>query len=379
MRLSKDLQFPIRDSFDRNAFSVNFPIYATTAYRSPEGDHFRYSRENNPTVEELARQISLLEGSQLAACFSSGMGSISTVFLSLLKPGDGLVLPMDVFGRTYLFAKDFLSRFGINVSITDPGTDKVIEAIGDKTRMIFVESLSNPVLRVYDIKRLSDSAKQNNALLVVDDTIITPVGQRAIDHGADIVVNSLSKFIGGHNAAIGGSSSGSSEFIKNIDSDRRSLGSSMDPFSAFLFLQGMKTLKIRIERSSRSAQIIAEHLSTLDHVERVYYPGLTENDYHDLALRTLKNYGSVVSFVLDDGVDASKFMSSLERIIPANTMGSVETLISNPYSMSHRNLSDKERARIGVVPGLMRLSVGIEEISDIMDDIENAIKKSLKS
>lgn len=376
--MSKDLQFPIKDNFDRNAFSVNFPIYATTAYRSPEGDHFRYSRELNPTVEELSRQISQLEGSQSSTCFSSGMGAISTAFLSLLKPGDHLVMPMDVFGRTYLFARDFLSKFGVRVTITDPGTERVMEAIKNGTRMIFVESLSNPVLRVYDIRTLAESAKDNGSVLVVDDTIITPIGQRSIDNGADIVVNSLSKFIGGHNAAIGGSASGPSKIIEEVDSNRRSLGASMDPFPAFLFLQGMKTLKLRIDHSSSSARAIAEHLAATEHVDRVFYPGLTDSEYHDVAKRTMNNYGSVVSFILDADIDPLRFMSSLETIIPANTMGGVETLISNPYTMSHRNLGEQDKARIGVVPRLMRLSVGIEDTSTIIEDLEKSIKKAKK-
>ncbi|WP_297214790.1 aminotransferase class I/II-fold pyridoxal phosphate-dependent enzyme [Thermoplasma sp.] len=374
--MSKELQFPIRDNFDKNAYSVNFPIYVTTAYRSPEGDHFRYSREMNPTVEELARQMGILENAENAVCFSSGMGAISTVFLSLIRPGDRLVLPIDVFGRTYSFARDFMSRYGIDVKTTDPGTEKVIDAIDRKTRMVFVESVSNPLLRVYDIPKLAEAARQNGAILVVDDTIITPIGQRALELGADLAVNSLSKFIGGHNAAIGGSASGSGRIIEEIDKFRRSLGTSMDPFSAFLFLQGIKTLKIRVETSSQHAAKIAEELMAMDHIMRVYYPGISDDDHHDLAKKLLKNYGAVVSFVLDQNIEVQKFMSSLEAITPANTMGGVSTLISNPQTMSHRSLSDADRKRIGITPSLMRLSVGIEDPSFVIEDIRDALRKS---
>ncbi|BAB60178.1 cystathionine beta lyase / O-succinylhomoserine lyase [Thermoplasma volcanium GSS1] len=364
---------PIKDRFDDHAHSLSFPVFFTSSYDSRKDRKYRYSRELNPTVEELSRQLSLLENTERSICFSSGMGAITGTILALAKPGDKLVMPTDVFGRTYLFAKNFLTKFGINVKFVEPGTDSLLGAVEEHADIVFFESLSNPLLRLYDVDRICRKASDIGAITIVDNTLATPILLKPSLYGCDIIIESLSKFIGGHNNAIGGSASGSL-MMDTIDENRRSLGSSMDPMSAYLFILGLKTIDLRIKRSSETAKAIARFLNENNFVSKVYYPGLSDNSDNISAKTLLNGSPPIVSFLLDEGKDVQKFMESLRIITPANTMGGSNSTISNPYTMSHRNLSEDEKLRLGITKNLMRLSVGLEDLDQIIQDLEQAIK-----
>lgn len=358
----------IKESVDPATGSLTFPIYQTSAYRMPEGERFRYSREANPTVSELGRIISVLENAEMTTPFSSGMGAITTTLLTILKPGNTLAITRDCFARTFRFATEFLSRFGINVIVSDPGTENLITA-SRNADAIFVESISNPILRVYDTQRLSRE-KPHDCMLIVDSTLATPINQRPIEQGADIVIHSLSKFISGHNDIIGGSASGGSSLIGEIDSLRRTLGTSMDPNTAFLTIRGIKTLGIRIDKINRNAMSIAKMLDQDHRFENVRYPGLSTHPDHNVARRVLNGFGGVVTFDLTSlRAKPSEIFSFLRRIEAANTLGGVNTTISHPATMSHRSLTPEERKLLGFSSRTFRLSVGLEEPGEIFEDI----------
>ncbi len=358
----------IKESVDPLTGSLTFPIYQTSAYRMPDGERFRYSREANPTVSELGRIISLLEGAQMTSPFASGMGAITTTLLSTVKPGSTLVVTRDCFARTFRFATDFLARFGINVVVSSPGTDSLMSSSG-KADVIFIESISNPVLRVYDIERIA-TEKPENCTLIVDSTLATPMVQKPISQGADMVIHSLSKFISGHNDIIGGSVSGNSQYITEVDNLRRTLGASMDPNSAFLIIRGIKTLGIRMERINNSAFKLARMLEGDDRFQNVRYPGLKSHPDHEVARRLLHGFGGVITFDLAKiSGKPSEMFRHMGKIEAANTLGGVNTTISHPVTMSHRSLSKEEREDVGFSEKTFRLSVGLEEPEEIFEDL----------
>lgn len=334
----------------------------------PLGERYRYSREANPTVEELARIISSLEVSQASTCFSSGMGSITTTLLSLLRPGKRLVLTRDCFARTFRFATEFLRNFGVEVIVSDPGTDSLIES-SKNADIIFFESISNPILRVYDIPEIRKSVPES-CTIVVDSTLATPHNQRPISQGADLVLHSLSKFMSGHNDIIGGSASGNSRLIELIDGFRRTLGTSMDPNTAFLVIRGLKTIFIRMERINANALKIARMLEEDGKFTSVKYPGLESHCDHGIAKRVLSGYGGIITFDIPSLTnDVFTSFKKLHLVEPANTLGGVNSTISHPATMSHRSLSNDERKLLGFTSRTFRLSVGLEDPDAVYQDL----------
>ncbi len=359
----------IKESVDPATGSLVFPIYQTSAYRMPDGEKFRYSREANPTVSELGRIISVLEGAEMTSPFSSGMGAITTTLLNVLRPGNTLAVTRDCFARTFRFATDFLARFGVKVIVSSPGTENLLAA-SRSSDAIFVESISNPVLRVYDIERLS-AEKLESCKLIVDSTLATPICQKPLKLGADIVIHSLSKFISGHNDIIGGSASGCTELISDIDNLRRTLGASMDPNTAFLTIRGIKTLEIRMDRINSNALKLARTLENDRRFHNVRYPGLTSHPDHAVAKRLLHGFGGVITFDLPNmRGEPARMFRSLRKIEAANTLGGVNTTISHPATMSHRSLSSGERKDVGFSEYTFRLSVGLEDPEEIFEDLE---------
>jgi len=361
----------IRETVDPPRYSLTFPIYQTSAYKLPEGEAYRYGREGNPTVEELQRILTVLEHAEDTVCFSSGMGAITTSLLSVLSPNDRLVIPIDTFARTSRFAKQFLSKWGVNVKIVAPGTDSVLEAVGQRT-VVFVETVSNPILRVYDVGQIAREVHSGGGILITDSTFLTPVNGSPLQFGSDLDIHSLSKFIGGHNDLIGGSASGSSDIIKRIDAFRRTLGTNMDPNTAFLIIRGIKTLDLRMQRINENALEIARRLSLDRSFSGVSYPGLPDHPDHDIAKRTLKGYGGVVTFrkpIFRGGKIPS--FDGLKVVTPANTLGNVNSIISHPVTMSHRSLEPSEFKQLGIDDATFRLSVGIEDPALIVDDLQN--------
>ncbi|MEM3676419.1 MAG: aminotransferase class I/II-fold pyridoxal phosphate-dependent enzyme [Thermoplasmataceae archaeon] len=364
-------QTPIRETVDPPRFSLTFPIYQTSAFKLPEGEKYRYGREGNPTVEELQRIISEFENSEETVCFSSGMGAIVTTLLTLIKPGQRLIMPIDTFARTSRFARDFLAKWGVDVRIVSPGTEPIISEIS-KGCVVFVETISNPILRVYDIHKLSKEVHSADGLLITDSTFATPVNCSPVKLGSDVDIHSLSKFIGGHNDLIGGSASGNFELLKQIDLFRRTLGTSMDPNTAFLAIRGIKTLKLRMEKINENANEVAKQLSKIDQFKGVSYPGLPSHPDFQIASRILKGYGGVVTFRKNNfrGIEKPTF-EGLRLVIPANTLGNITSIISHPATMSHRSLEPKEMDLLGIDGHTFRLSVGIEDPDMIVEDILN--------
>lgn len=370
VHISKKIEFPIKESVDPNTGSLSFPIHQTSAFLMPEGERYRYSREANPTVEELGRIIALLENTEAATCFASGMGAISTTLLTLCKPGSRVLIHKDTFARTYRFVTEFLVKWGVKAIVPDLGNEAFIREAGDAD-IVFLESITNPILRVYDVDAIGKAVHRNNGILVVDETFATPINQCSSDLGADVVIQSLSKFISGHNDVIGGSAAGKKEIIGRVDNFRRSLGTTMDPNTAFLTLRGIKTLKTRIARINSSAMEIAEKLSEIAGFSNIRYPGLKGHPDIDVSERNLKGYGGVVTFDINIQGDPLLAMKKLKTITPANTLGGVNSTISHPSTMSHRSLNADEKAALGVRHETFRLSVGLEEPEELVKDLGN--------
>jgi cystathionine gamma-synthase len=365
----------VREDGKFSHFPLTTPIYQTSAYVMPDGAAFRYTREANPTVSQLNTVISQLENAGAAAAFSSGMGAVTTVLLHKLRPGMSVLIHCDVFARTLKFLNEFMSLYGINTTVAGPGTDNLLRSYNGQD-VVFVESISNPTLRVQDLRRIRDEIKKES-VLIVDSTFATPVNLKSLDAGADIVIHSGSKFISGHNDVIAGLVAGGSKFIKDLDDFRKTLGETLDPFAAYLMLRGIKTLNIRMKQSGDSALKIATELKNLPGIGNVIYPGLPDHPEHELASRMLNGFGSVVAFSIDrNDIDFQRFMRELSIIIPANTLGGVNTTISHPATMSHRSFTAEELRAAGIGNSLFRLSIGLEDPIDLIEDILNAMQKA---
>ena len=362
-----------REGIDPETGAITTPIYQTSSYAYPVGEKYRYSREVNPTVLKLGEMIAELEEAEMGVAFSSGMGAISSTLLTLVKPGTKVLIHRDMFGRTYRFFMDFLRNWGVQVDVAEPG--KIVEKASEgKYDIVFVESISNPILRVVDLVTLSKVCKEKGSILIVDATFATPINQKPIVQGADIVIHSASKFIAGHNDVIAGLAAGSKEYMTKIDLMRRTLGTSLDPHTAYLVIRGMKTLKIRMDVINSNSMKIAEFLSEHPKVKTVYYPGLKTHPDYEIARKVLKGFGGVVSFDIKGTMeDSLKVMTKLSVIIPAQTLGGVNSTISHPATMSHRTLSPEERKLVGITDTMLRLSVGIEDVDDLIEDLDKAL------
>ncbi len=370
--ISRKIEFPIKESVDPNTGSLSFPIHQTSAFLMPEGERYRYSRELNPTVEELGRIIALLENTETATCFASGMGAISTTLLALCRPNSKVLIHKDTFARTYKFVTEFLVKWGVKAIVPELGNEAFVRE-AKKADIVFLESLTNPILRVYDVEAVAKAVHSNNGLLVVDETFATPINQCSSDLGADVVIQSLSKFISGHNDVIGGSAAGSKHLMEKIDNFRRTLGTTMDPNTAFLTLRGIKTLKTRMSQINRSAMDIAENLGKIEGFSNILYPGLMNHPDREISSRNLKGYGGVVTFDIHIQGDPLGAMKKMSIITPANTLGGVNSTISHPSTMSHRSLSQEEKKALGISHETFRLSVGLEEPEDLIKDLKKMI------
>lgn len=374
----KDETEAVHDDFSFQSRPLMPPIFQTSAYALPEGVKYRYTRENNPTVEYLNNKIASLERTDKAASFSSGMGAITTVLLRHLRPGKRVLIHSDVFARTLHFLKNFLSEWNIQTTISGPGTDSLLQSY-DGHDIVFVESISNPTLRVHDIERISHSIEEES-LLIVDSTFATPVNVNPIKLGADVVIHSGSKFLSGHNDVIAGFAAGQSKVIEEIDQFRKTMGESLDPFAAYLTIRGIKTLSIRMRQSEASALKISDELLASGLVNHVFYPGLNDHPDYEITKRQMRGFGGVLSFSLKKKIQKQEeLFASLKTIVSANTLGGTNTTISHPATMSHRSYSVEEMKNAGFDDGLYRLSVGLENWNDISEDLLSAIKRAVNA
>ena len=365
--------------------AVTTPIACTATYAFSSSaelrDHFEgriqrdeYGRYGNPTVRAAEQKLALLDAGEDAALFGSGMAAITTTLFALLKAGDHIVLFGDCYRRTRSFVTDTLAKLGIDCTVIASGdAGAVARVVNERTRVVLAESPTNPYLRVVDLPVVAAS-KGKRAKLVVDATFATPVNQRPLSQGADLVVHSCTKYLGGHNDLLAGVVTGDYALVSLVREMRDVLGGVLDPHAAYLLLRGLKTLPLRVARQNETALSIATHLEAHPAVEHVYYPGLPSHPDHATASRLLSGFGGVVSFVLRADLETTAHaLDVLELFTLAPSLGGVESLIEQPAIMSYYGLSSEERQRLGIADGLVRLSAGLEDSDDLRRDLDRAL------
>ncbi|MFP3883244.1 MAG: cystathionine gamma-synthase family protein [Actinomycetota bacterium] len=341
-----------------------------------DADGHIYGRNSNPTVGVFEEKIRLLEGGEAATSASTGMAAISNTLHALLAPGKRVVSVKDTYGGTSKVFTDFLPAYEVDVELCDTTDVDAIEAeVAKGCDILYLETPTNPTLKVIDIERLARAGHEQGAVVVVDNTVATPINQTPLALGADLVVHSATKYLGGHADALGGAVVGSKGLVEKIYRYREINGAALHPMAAYLLLRGMKTLELRVERQDESAQRIAEYLEEHPKVNAVHYPGLPSHPQHDIAKRQMRGFGGMLSFSLGDDLDLiRKFIPRLRLAHRAANLGAVETVVAPPATSSHVEVPKDERAALGIPEGLIRYSTGIENVSDLIADLEFALE-----
>jgi cystathionine gamma-synthase len=360
------------------ALSVSFGYNSVEEWlevaRGQKAGHI-YGRNTNPTVAAFEEKVKDLEGAEAATSFASGMAAISDTLFTLLSPGDRVVSIKDTYGGTNKIFVEFLPRFQIEVSLCDTMNHDAIEKeIARGCKLVYLESPTNPTIKVLDIARLAAAAHRHGALVVVDNTFATPINQRPLELGANLVIHSATKFLGGHADALGGVVCGPKDLVSRIYHFREINGACLEPMSAYLLLRGMKTLHLRIRQQNENAMKIAQFLESDSRVEKVFYPGLPAHENHEVARRQMSGFGGVLSFALHGGFEAVKsFLPRLRYANLAANLGAVETVAGPPATTSHVESTPEERAASGIPEALIRYSVGIEDAEDLIADLRQAL------
>lgn len=359
--------------------AIMTPIYQTSTYvQASPGDHkgFEYSRTGNPTRHALEQNLAALENGKYGLCFGSGLAAIDAL-VKLLSPGDEVVSTNDLYGGSYRIFTKIFEDFGIKFHFTgmsDP--DQVRQLVNEKTKLIWVETPTNPMMNIIDIEAMASIARDNDCLLAVDNTFASPYLQNPLDLGADIVMHSITKYIGGHSDVVMGALvCKDDELAEKLYFIQNSSGAVCGPQDSFLVLRGIKTLHLRMQRHCENGKAIAEFLKTQDKVDKIYWPGFENHPNHEVAKRQMKDFGGMISFSLkgDRQEDAYRVLSTTKLFSLAESLGGVESLIGHPASMTHAAIPKEERLKTGVVDSLIRLSVGIEDIEDLIEDLRNAL------
>jgi methionine-gamma-lyase len=341
-----------------------------------------YSRISNPTCDLLEQRIATLEGAEAGLAMASGMGAITAVLWTLLSPGDEVIVDKTLYGCTFAFMRHGLAKWGVTITHVDmTDVENLRAAISDKTRVVYFETPANPNMRIVDIAAASDIAHAAGAQVVVDNTYATPYLTRPIELGADIVVHSATKYLGGHGDVVAGLIAGTAEQITEIRlvGMKDMTGAVMAPFNAMLILRGLKTLALRMDRHCASARVVAEYLEAHPAVSSVHFPGLQSFPQHELAERQMAQPGAMIAFEIDGGMAGGiQFMNALEMIQRAVSLGDAETLIQHPASMTHSTYTAEERLEHDISDGLIRLSVGLEDVADILQDLDQALPTPAK-
>ncbi len=370
---------------DEYTGAVNVPIYQTSTYKQAGlGEYkYEYSRTGNPTREALEKTIAVLENGIGGLAFGSGMAAITAV-LSLFKSGDKIIIPNNLYGGTFRVVDKVFKNFNINYEIVDisrlSDVRKVLEDNKKNTpiKAIFIETPTNPLMDITDIEEVSLLAKEFGALTVVDNTFMSPYLQRPLDFGADIVVHSATKYLGGHSNVVAGLIVvNNQELLDKLHFIQNSTGGVLGPFDSFILLQGIKTLGVRLDRHNENASKIAEFLLNSKYVSKIYYPGLKDSKGYEIQKKQASGFGGMISFVVADNIDYKKFVKSLKLITLAESLGGVESLICHPATMTHAAIPYEIRQKVGIVDNLLRLSVGIENVDDLIEDLDKAFKESL--
>ncbi|MBI4547087.1 MAG: aminotransferase class I/II-fold pyridoxal phosphate-dependent enzyme [Ignavibacteriae bacterium] len=373
---------------------VATPIYQTSTYRFEDSrDAIRYAqgdpnvlvytRYHNPTVNEVEDRIALMEDGEAAALFSSGMAAISTAVLCLCKSGDEIVSTPALYGGTYRFFRDSLHDYGINVKYVDPNSlEDLLYLITPKTKVVYFETPTNPTLSLVDIEKLvrltrkAEKEFRTRITIMIDNTFATILNQKPFNFGVDVIMESTTKYLGGHADLMGGVLIGTKQFIKKVKNLAKHLGGCADPFAAFLLDRSLKTFELRVQQQNENAMDLAKALAKHPKVSRVLYPGLPSYPQHRLAKKQMSGFGGMVTIEVKGGVKAAvKVCDSLKVAVNAMSLGGVETLVSIPVYSSHVNMSDKELHKHGVTPGMIRISVGVEGAEDLIEDFRQALRK----
>lgn len=388
----KDLGFSTRavhagQSPDPLYGSLSTPIYQTSTFVFNDvaqgaarfaGDEegFIYTRLGNPTQVALEEKIAALEGGEAGLAFGSGMAAITAVLMALVSQGDNIVHSSALYGCTFAFLHELISRFGVTATGVDTADlEAVKQAIRPETKVVYIETPANPTMRISDIKAIAEIAHAHGAKVVVDNTFMSPYLQRPLELGADVVIHSATKYINGHGDVVAGLAIGSKELMDEIRmTTLKDIGGIISPFNAWLLLRGLKTLAVRMDRHSSNAMAIAKFLEKHPAVAKVYYPGLESFDQHELAKKQMYGFGGIMSFELKGGYDAGvRLMNGVKLCHLAVSLGDVDTLIQHPASMTHSVVPEEQRLIANITPGLVRLAVGLEDVEDIIADLEQAL------
>jgi cystathionine gamma-synthase len=373
---------------NKYADSLTTPIIQTSTYTfrnskaiedyTKKGkEHFEYGRYGNPTAKIAEARLADLEGAEDCVVFSSGMSAITTTILSLVQSGDHIVITDDSYKKTLEFCKSYLKQFGIECTIVRFGDYQVLEkAIRKNTRFIFSESPTNPYLNIFDLVRIKKIADRHNVLTLIDSTFSTPVNQRPIEFGMDLVLQSATKYLGGHNDILAGAVLGRNELIEKVRNLHKSMGGTIDPHCCYLLLRGLKTFPLRVRQQNESALQVARFLENHPRIKRVYYPFLESHPHYSIAKEQMSGGGGVVTFEIKGNLNTAKrFLDSLKLCFIGASLGGVETLITHPAMVSYYDYSRKQRYELGLIDTLFRLAVGIEDVEDIIADLDQALAK----
>jgi len=374
---------------DPSTGSVVTPIYASSTFVFKSAEQgaarfegkekgFIYTRLGNPTVKALEDSLAQLEGGETARAAATGMGAITAAVMAVAKKGDHIVAGDTLYGGTHKLITDILKQYGVEHTLVDSGDPANFEkAIQPNTKLIYIESPSNPLLKLTDMKAVADIAKKHGIVTVIDNTFMSPYNQRPIEHGIDVVVHSLTKSLSGHSDMVGGAVIASNEFMKRMDPVFKNMGATMGAWDAWLTLRGIKTLHVRWDRINENSVKVAEFLEGHPKVDHINYPGLKSFPQYELGKRQMDGPGGMMSFELKGGLEAGrKMMNSVKLCSLAVSLGAVETLISHPASMTHSIIPKEERLKAGLTDGLVRLSVGIEDVDDIIADLDQALNQT---
>ena len=357
------------------------PIYTSTSYEFLDVDIKRYPRYfNTPNQEYLAQKIAALEHTESALIFGSGMAAISTLFMAFLKNGDHVVVQNTLYGGTVNFIKKELPKYGIEYTFTDGyQLDDFEKAIQPNTKIIFIETPSNPLMTITDIEAVAALSKQRGILSAIDNTFASPVNQNPIDLGIDIVMHSATKYLGGHSDISAGALASSKDLIEHIWHAAINFGGNLSDYTVWLLERSIKTLGLRVKAQTANALHMANWLNNHDHIKNVYYPGLESHPEHSLAKKQMHGFGAMLSFELHKDIDALKFQKQLKLIKSSMSLAGVESTVISPFLTSHALLTSEERQKVGISDQLIRFSVGIEEVEDLQSDINQAIKQTLNN
>ena len=340
-------------------------------------EHFEYGRYGNPTVTVVERRLADLEGAEDCVAFSSGMSAITTTILSLVKTGDHIIITDDSYKKTLEFSQSYLKRFGVECTIVPFGDYELLErTVKKNTRFIFSESPTNPYLNIFDLDRLRKIASKHGVLTLIDSTFNTPLNQRPLEFGIDLVLQSATKYLAGHNDILAGAVLGKKELVEQIRDLHKSMGGLIDPHCSYLLLRGLKTFPLRVKKQNQSALEIATFLEKHKCVSKVYYPFLKSHKHYKIAKKQMYGGGGVVTFEIKGTLStAKKFLDALQLCYIGPSLGGVETLITHPALVSYYDYSRKERYKLGITDTLFRLAVGVEDAEDIIRDLERGLKK----